>query len=103
MHNPFVPSSESLRLAQLHPSLNQSILLPGTFDHAGLIAAEVDYSKQKLTVDAEYRAAFGKRLAAVGSAIETFFDGVPQDIEGGLVAEDGGDSVLYIFQSRPQH
>ena len=46
-------------------------------------------------------------LAAAGSAIEAYFDGVPQDIEGGLVADDdapseGSSAKLYIFQSRPQ-
>lgn len=79
------------------------VLSPGR-PQDGLVLAEVDYSKQRLTVDVEYRSAFGRRLAAVGSAIESFFDGVPQDIEGGLVPIEGTqDSELYIFQTRPQH
>ncbi len=49
-----------------------------------------------------------QRLAAAGTAIEAYFDGVAQDIEGGLVAPDGSkpgatdEAELFIFQSRPQ-
>ena len=49
---------------------------------------------------------FAQRLAAAGTAIEAYFDGVAQDIEGGLVAgaasQPEGAADLYIFQSRPQ-
>ena len=50
---------------------------------------------------------FARRLAAAGVAIETFFGGVAQDIEGGLVSASEGEvgeaaAQLYIFQSRPQ-
>ena len=56
-------------------------------------------------------------MARVGMVIETYFDRVAQDIEGGLVAvpkgaadavpgaAGGGNNELevYIFQTRPQH
>ena len=50
---------------------------------------------------------FAKRLAAAGVAIEAYFGGVAQDIEGGLVMAAEGEAAeaaaqLYIFQSRPQ-
>ncbi|KAG1668382.1 hypothetical protein FOA52_004892 [Chlamydomonas sp. UWO 241] len=69
----------------------------------GLAEQEVDYSKQRLSVDSEYRMAFGQKLAAVGCAIEAYFAKVPQDIEGGLIATDSDDTRVLIFQSRPQH
>uniref|UniRef100_A0A7R9VQR9 CBM20 domain-containing protein n=2 Tax=Chlamydomonas euryale TaxID=1486919 RepID=A0A7R9VQR9_9CHLO len=69
---------------------------------AGLVETEVDYSKQRITVDAEYRADVGQRLAAVGVAIEAYFGKKPQDIEGGLVETEKSDADIFIFQSRPQ-
>jgi phosphoglucan,water dikinase len=51
---------------------------------------------QELSTDAAARVALGRRLAAVGAALELEY-GCPQDIEGGVVGDD-----VYIVQSRPQ-
>lgn len=74
----------------------------------GLIEAEVDYSRQRISVDVDYRKQFAQRLMAVGSTIEAYFENLPQDIEGGLVIDgpvtiEGPDLIenIYVFQSRP--
>ena len=56
----------------------------------------LNYSRQALSTDADKRAAVGKKLADVGSALEKAFGGA-QDVEGALVGED-----VYIVQTRPQ-
>lgn len=42
-----------------------------------------------------------QQLGRVAVVIEGHFDGVAQDIEGGLVGS-GDNEQLYIFQTRPQ-
>lgn len=42
-----------------------------------------------------------QQLGRVAVVIEAHFDGVAQDIEGGLVGS-GDAEQLYIFQTRPQ-
>jgi len=64
--------------------------------HLGVQAEAVDYSQQELSTDVTARMALGRRLAAVGAALEAEY-GAPQDIEGGVVGD-----VIYIVQSRPQ-
>ena len=81
-------------------SSSPSSLKAGSEGTAGLSGrvskVRVDYSKQKLSVDADMRAALGARLAAVGNLLEESF-GSPQDVEGGVVGDE-----IWICQSRPQ-
>ena len=51
---------------------------------------------QELSRSEDHRRAVGKKLAAVGTALEKAFKG-PQDVEGALVG-----SEVYIVQTRPQ-
>ena len=64
--------------------------------HLGMNTVAVDYSRQELSTDKEKRDTLGRRLAAVGAALEAEY-GAPQDIEGCVVGDD-----VYIVQSRPQ-
>ena len=64
--------------------------------HLGLRDEAVDYSKQALSLDVGFREKLGRRLAAVGAALEAEF-GSPQNVEGCVVGDD-----VYVFQSRPQ-
>ena len=77
-------------------SLGTAIIMHAHAMHMGIQTAAVDYSAQELSTDKEKRDTLGRRLAAVGAALEAEY-GAPQDIEGCLV----GDEV-YIVQSRPQ-
>ena len=56
----------------------------------------MDYSKEKLSLDADARQAVGTALAQAGASLEEQF-GAPQDVEGCFVGEQ-----LYIVQTRPQ-
>ena len=56
----------------------------------------VDYAKQQLSISGDARGETGRKLAAVGQALQEAFDG-PQDVEGAIV---GG--TVYIVQTRPQ-
>ena len=58
----------------------------------------VDYAAQPLSCDAGAREAAGKALGAVGWALQKAFDGVAQDVEGGLLRGGG----VVIVQTRPQ-
>ena len=51
---------------------------------------------QELSRSGQKREEIGKRLAAVGAALEKAFKG-PQDVEGALVG-----SQFFIVQTRPQ-
>lgn len=53
-------------------------------------------SVQELSRSGQKREEVGKRLAAVGAALEKAFKG-PQDVEGALVG-----SQVFIVQTRPQ-
>eukprot|EP00798_Chlamydomonas_sp_ICE-L_P026113 gene26113-11831_t len=67
----------------------------------GLAELEVDYSKKRLSADADYR----NEMAKVGVLIESHFDGTAQDIEGGMVdvPDSSSDREIFVFQTRPQH
>eukprot|EP00195_Chlamydomonas_chlamydogama_P004953 CAMPEP_0202902464 /NCGR_PEP_ID=MMETSP1392-20130828/16864_1 /ASSEMBLY_ACC=CAM_ASM_000868 /TAXON_ID=225041 /ORGANISM="Chlamydomonas chlamydogama, Strain SAG 11-48b" /LENGTH=1205 /DNA_ID=CAMNT_0049589227 /DNA_START=175 /DNA_END=3794 /DNA_ORIENTATION=- len=68
----------------------------------GLMSVDVDYSKQRLSTDESYRQQVVLQLSQAGSLIEEAFQGVPQDVEGGLVPVQGPggkiESYLYVFQ-----
>jgi phosphoglucan,water dikinase len=66
--------------------------------HLGVNDEAVDYSRQALSVDGDARAALGRRLGAVGAALEAEY-GAPQNVEGCLV---GDEDQVVIVQSRPQ-
>ena len=51
---------------------------------------------QDLSRSEDHRKTVGRKLAAVGAALEKAFKG-PQDVEGALVGSD-----VYIVQTRPQ-
>ena len=74
-----------------------SALVPGD---DGLQKEVVDYSKQRLTTNAEFRADVVRRVARVVQLVEREFGG-PQDIEGALTFEQRGARVL-VVQARPQ-
>lgn len=63
---------------------------------SGLASRIVDYSQIELSRDTAFRNALGRRLAAIGAAVETAF-GRAQDIEGAIV----GDQV-FLVQARAQ-
>ncbi|GIL76478.1 hypothetical protein Vretimale_6018 [Volvox reticuliferus] len=67
-----------------------------------LVEREVDYGAQRMSVDGDWRKATVRQMAAIGSYIEKAMDGVPQDIEGGVVVLPDGRASLHIFQTRPQ-
>ncbi|GLI64789.1 hypothetical protein VaNZ11_008194 [Volvox africanus] len=67
-----------------------------------LVEREVDYGAQRMSADGDWRKATVRQMAAVGSYIEKAMDGVPQDIEGGVVVLSDGRVSLHIFQTRPQ-
>lgn len=70
---------------------------------SGLVEVEVDYSKQKLSTDNEYREQVARQLARVGMLIESSFGREAQDIEGGLVPVSPGTQInIVVFQTRPQ-
>ena len=73
----------------------QLVAPPG--DGPGMLAVPVDYSRQPLSSDGDYRAKLGARLGAVGRALQAELGGAPQDVEGGLVGDQ-----LVVVQSRPQ-
>lgn len=58
----------------------------------------MDYSSQPMSVSIDYRKALGRRLLELGLALETEFEGCPQDVEGCIDMND----QLYVVQSRPQ-
>ncbi|CAG9466241.1 unnamed protein product [Pedinophyceae sp. YPF-701] len=58
--------------------------------------SRVDYSQQRVSVDAEARVKLGSRLCAIGEVLEGELGGA-QDVEGAVV---GG--TIYLVQSRPQ-
>ncbi len=62
----------------------------------GLTLKRIDYSKNRFTIDGEFRNAVGNRLMAVGTFLENALGG-PQDIEGALL-----DNEIFLLQSRPQ-
>ncbi len=55
------------------------------------------YAQDRLMTDAAFCESLLKRITELGSAVESAFDGVPQDIEGGYVNER-----FHVVQSRPQ-
>ncbi|GIL64105.1 hypothetical protein Vafri_18076 [Volvox africanus] len=67
-----------------------------------LVEREVDYGAQRMSADGDWRKATVRQMAAVGSYIEKAMDGVPQDIEGGVVILPDGRVSFHIFQTRPQ-
>ncbi|GLC50621.1 2,3-dihydroxyphenylpropionate/2, 3-dihydroxicinnamic acid 1,2-dioxygenase [Pleodorina starrii] len=67
-----------------------------------LVEREVDYGSQRMSADGDWRQATVRQMAAAGSYIEKAMDGVPQDIEGGVVVGPDGGLALHIFQTRPQ-
>ena len=77
-------------------SLSTAIMMHEHAMHLGMKTVAVDYSRQELSTDREQRDTLGRRLAAVGAALEAEY-GAPQDIEGCVVGDD-----VYIVQSRPQ-
>ena len=77
-------------------SLGSALMIRQHAAHLGVQAEAVDYSRQELSLDPAARVALGRRLAAVGAALEAEY-GAPQDIEGGVVGDD-----IYVVQSRPQ-
>ena len=64
--------------------------------HLGVTHEAVDYSREELSLDGVAREALGRRLAAVGAALEAEY-GAPQNVEGCVVGEE-----VYVVQSRPQ-
>ena len=56
----------------------------------------MDYSKEKLSLDAAEREKIGSALAKAGASLEEQF-GAPQDVEGAFVGKQ-----MYIVQTRPQ-
>ena len=56
----------------------------------------MDYSKEKLSLDAAERDRIGSALAKAGASLEEQF-GAPQDVEGAFVGQQ-----MYIVQTRPQ-
>ncbi|KAG2494284.1 hypothetical protein HYH03_007637 [Edaphochlamys debaryana] len=67
-----------------------------------LVEREVDYGRQRMSSDADWRKAAVGKMAAVGWAVEKAMGGVPQDIEGGVVVGADGQLTLHVFQTRPQ-
>lgn len=61
-----------------------------------VLCRTVDYSKSRLSINADYMRHIGQRLATIGFFLEQKC-GVPQDIEGCVV-----DNDIYIVQARPQ-
>ncbi|KAF5841743.1 hypothetical protein DUNSADRAFT_11523 [Dunaliella salina] len=83
-------------------NFSHALMVPTTSGGRGLVEVPVDYTKQPLSHDAEFRDKVGKQMLAVGMAIEDYFGKEPQDIEGGLVTGSGKDMGMVVFQTRPQ-
>jgi phosphoglucan,water dikinase len=64
----------------------------------GSKAMVMDYSSQPMSVSIDFRKALGRRLLELGLALESEFEGCPQDVEGCIDMND----QLYVVQSRPQ-
>lgn len=69
-------------------------------DNQGLHPTIIDYSKERLTIDDEWRKDIVARIAKIVVILEEGFSS-PQDVEGGITVEDG-KSQIYIVQARPQ-
>eukprot|EP00177_Eucheuma_denticulatum_P006207 GFKZ01011322.1.p1 GENE.GFKZ01011322.1~~GFKZ01011322.1.p1 ORF type:complete len:1339 (+),score=210.60 GFKZ01011322.1:272-4288(+) len=61
------------------------------------IVEDIDYSKERIMVDDEFRDFLMRGIAKIGVVVEDIMGGVPQDIEGCFK-----DGEFYVVQSRPQ-
>ena len=79
-------------------NLSEQMMVKDTDGEAdrSVVKEVVDYSKQALSTDPEFRHRVGQCLATVGFFLESHF-GVPQDVEGCIIGKD-----VYIVQARPQ-
>lgn len=69
----------------------------------GLQRRTVDYSQQRLTVNAEFRSALATRIARTVLLLEQELGGGPLDTEGVVSVNPESDGVLlYVVQARPQ-
>jgi phosphoglucan,water dikinase len=90
------------RLVCAKPSGPVKTLAFANFSHAlepgptGLVSRLVDYSHIELSCNGAVREALGKRLGAIGVAVEAAF-GRPQDIEGVVAGEE-----IFLVQARAQ-
>ena len=89
-------SVETCAFASLSTSLTLRALDENCGGGARLRREAADYSKQPLSLDADARVDAGRKLAAVGVALEHEFDGAAQIVEGCV----DGDGVVWAVQSR---
>ena len=61
---------------------------------------KVDYTSIILSVEPTKLTNLGLRFGRIAKKIEKAYDGVAQDIEGALAADESGDYKVYIVQSR---
>ncbi|KAA8496669.1 Phosphoglucan, water dikinase, chloroplastic [Porphyridium purpureum] len=98
----FAVDRESLSVREICLA-NYSVALVPVADDAlsdqqhsdGLTKSVVDYSKEQLTTDVEFRRTLAANLGKIALQLEESF-GCPQDIEGAVV-----DGQIYLVQTRP--
>lgn len=75
-------------------------LVPAGEGKEGLVGQTIDYSKERMTGDEEFRELVVARIAAVVTTLEEEFGGM-QDVEG-VINVDDGKMELLVVQARPQ-
>jgi hypothetical protein len=63
----------------------------------GTQEVRISYKDQILSTNDKYLIELGLRLGKISVYLENTFNGVPQDIEGGVV-----NDKIYLMQTRPQ-
>jgi phosphoglucan, water dikinase len=63
----------------------------------GINQQVISYKDEKLSNDDEYLHNIGSRLGKISIELESFFNGVPQDVEGCVYNDQ-----IYLMQTRPQ-
>lgn len=62
----------------------------------------IDYSQQELSADTSRLPLYGKVFHQIAKFVEQQHGGLPQDIEGALVATGAGNLTAYLVQTRAQ-
>lgn len=90
----------SLNVEVLALSSYSDALIPTKGKSGGLQGEVIDYTRQEMTRNCEFRTSLVERIAKVVLMLEQHFDGA-QDVEGAVTVENG-DAQVYVVQARPQ-
>lgn len=85
-------------------SYSESLVPVGTEQgdaKGGLQSAVVDYSRERMTTDCQWRIAIVQCIAKTVLTLEKAFDR-PQDVEGSVTTEGASEFRVFVVQARPQ-